>query len=578
MAEQQILSLLQDIEYGRTVLPEIQREYVWSEQKARDLVDSLYKKFPIGSVLLWRPQSVSDFRLLEGQENVTKDPDWLILDGQQRLTSLGQIKNGNIKIRFHIDDESFRVQNNAISKDPKWIRIDDIWKKGSASILQDLSTSLGISMDIVFKNYMKKIQNIEEILNQQIPVFEIREQDYSRIAEMYVRLNGQGTKLRKAEINLALIVLKFPKIFYDRLSKLVEEFDGWDLDANFFLRCFVCVATNQSKFEPIRRYLEQVKQDEVLANLEKISEHLNNTFNFITSHFGINEGNNVQLVPSEIALIPIMMYFIKTDGKISSSADLEKLILWFYSASHYGRYSGTTEAVLNEDLRALKESDPITIWLAAIQRERGSLEMRELSGRINSTNLFSLYHALRTNNALDWWSAASLSNTSNIEYHHIFPKRVLRDAGYSDNQINDIRNIAIVSRKANRKISDMKPEEYFETEIEDKNRLFSQFVPSDKKYWKVENYLEFLKQREKNIIDNLNQAIKKFDIKLPKDYIPKMEEEKAKKRSANYEIIRSLAAYKATLTRKQKNPVKYGEVTEELLENIKELEQKLNEQ
>lgn len=577
MTEQQILSLLQDIEYGRTVLPEIQREFVWSEQKARDLVDSLYKKFPIGSILLWRPQSVSDFRRLEGQENVTKDPDWLILDGQQRLTSLGQIKKGDIKIRFHIDDESFSVENRAIAANPKWIRIDDIWKKGSASILQDLSKTLGFSMDQVFKNYMQKIQAIEEILSQKIPVFEVREEDYSRIAEMYMRLNEKGTKLRKAEINLALIVLKFPKIFYERLSKLVEEFEGWELDTNFFLRCFVCISTNQSKYEPLRRYLEKATQDEVLASLEKISEQLNNTFNFITSHFGINEDNNLKLVPSEIVLISLMMYFIKTDGKISTSEELEKLTLWFYSASHYGRYSGPTESMLNEDLRALKESDPITIWLAAIQRERGSLEMRELSGRINSTNLFALYHALRTNNAIDWWTGTSLNNTTNIEFHHIFPKRVLREAGYPDNQINDIRNIAIVSRKANRTISAMKPEEYFEKVIQDKNRLFSQFVPSDKTYWKVENYLEFLKQREKTILDHLNQAIKKIDVKLDKVSIPKIEEEKIKiqSQSNNEEIVRSLAAYKAQLTRKQQDPEKYGEVTEELLENIKRLEQKL---
>ena len=574
MVDQEIQSLLQDVELGRTVLPEIQREFVWSEQKARDLIDSLYKKFPVGVILLWRPQSIQDFRLLEGQEGKDRQPDWLILDGQQRLTALGKIKKGEIKILFHIDDEIFSVENRPKAADSKWLRVDDIWEKGSASILQELSTSLGLSMDQIYKNYVKKIQVMEEILSQKIPVFEVRDEDYSRIAEMYMRLNEKGTKLRKAEINLALIVLKFPKIFYDRLTKLVEEFEGWELDTNFFLRCFVCVSTNQSKYEPLKKYLNTTTQDEILLNLEKISEHLNNTFNFITSNFGITEDNNLKLIPSEIVLISLMMYFIKTDGKIPTSIDLEKLILWFFSASHYGRYSGPTESVLNEDLRALKNPDPVTTWLAAIQKERGGLEMRELLGRINSTNLFALYYALRTNNALDWWTGNSLSNTSNIEFHHIFPKRVLRDAGYPDNQINDICNIAIVSRKANRTISAMKPEEYFETVIQDKNRLYSQFIPSDAKFWKVENYLDFVKQREKNIIEHLNRSIKKLDIKFDKVLQQKIEEEKISTEK-NTEIIRSLAAYKAQLTRKQQNPEKYGEITEDLLENIKNLEQQL---
>ena len=576
MVDQEIRSLLQDIELERTVLPEIQREFVWSEQKSRDLIDSLYKKFPVGVILLWRPQSIQDFRLLEGQEGKNRQPDWLILDGQQRLTALGQIKKGKIKILFHIDDEIFSVENRPKAADPKWLRVDDIWEKGSASILQELSNSLGLSMDQVYKNYVKKIQTMEEILSQKIPVFEVREEDYSRIAEMYMRLNQKGTKLRKAEINLALIVLKFPKIFYDRLTKLVEEFEGWELDTNFFLRCFVCVSTNQSKYEPLKKYLNTTTQDEILSNLEKISEHLNNTFNFITSNFGINEDNNLKLIPSEIVLISLMMYFIKTDGKIPTSVDLEKLILWFFSASHYGRYSGTTESVLNEDLRALKNPDPVTTWLAAIQRERGSLEMRELVGRINSTNLFALYYALRINNALDWWTGNSLSSTSNIEFHHIFPKRVLKDAGYLDYQINDICNIAIVSRKANRTISAMKPEKYFETVIQDKNRLYSQFIPSDIKFWKVENYLDFVKQRERNIIEHLNRSIKKLDIKFDKVLQEKIEEEKISTEK-NTEIIRSLAAYKAQLTRKQESPEKYGEITEDLLENIKNLEQQLKE-
>ena len=98
-------------------------------------------------------------------------------------------------------------------------------------------------------------------------------------------------------------------------------------------------------------------------------------------------------------------------------------------------------------------------------------------------------------------------NTGKIEFHHIFPKKVLRDADYSDVLINDIRNIAIVSRKANRTISDMKPEKYFAEEVGDMNRVFSQFVPEDNKFWKVENYEEFLQEREKRIISFVNKII-----------------------------------------------------------------------
>ncbi len=507
MAEASIASFLEDVELGRIVLPEIQREYVWSEQKAKDLIDSLYKKFPVGVILLWRPKEIVDFRLLEGQADLTRDPDWLILDGQQRITSLNQIKKGEIKVLFNIDEDSFSIQNNAIANNPKWLRVDEIWKKDSTVIAKELTISLGVPLEEVYEKYVDKIKRMKEILDYKMPYFEEREDDYERITQMYVRLNEKGSKLKKAEINLAIITLKFPKVFYKNLSSLVQEFEDWDIDTNFFLRCFVSLSTGQSKYEPLRKYLSTASQEEVLATLDKIKEYLKQSFDFITSHFGINPDNNTSLVPSDMAIIPLMLYLEKNKGKIATAKELNNLKLWFFAASHFGRFSMSTESTLNEDFSALEKPNTLGIWLDSIRKVRGDLKARELEGRINNTNRFALYYALRNNNALDWWTGNNLNNTANIEFHHIFPKKVLKDAGYPDNQINDIRNIAIVSRKANRKISAMEPEKYFQSEIGDMERIYSQFVPTEKELWKVENYPKFLKKREENILELLNKVI-----------------------------------------------------------------------
>lgn len=507
MAEASIASFLEDVELGRIVLPEIQREYVWSEQKAKDLIDSLYKKFPVGVILLWRPKEIVDFRLLAGQAALTRDPDWLILDGQQRITSLNQIKKGEIKVLFNIDEDSFSIQNNAIANNPKWLRVDEIWKKDSTVIAKELTISLGVPLEEVYEKYVDKIKRMKEILDYKMPYFEEREDDYERITQMYVRLNEKGSKLKKAEINLAIIILKFPKVFYKNLSSLVQEFEDWDIDTNFFLRCFVSLSTGQSKYEPLRKYLSTASQEEVLATLDKIKEYLKQSFDFITSHFGINPDNNTSLVPSDMAIIPLMLYLEKNKGKIATAKELNNLKLWFFAASHFGRFSMSTESTLNEDFSALEKPNTLGIWLDSIRKVRGDLKARELEGRINNTNRFALYYALRNNNALDWWTGNNLNNTANIEFHHIFPKKVLKDAGYPDNQINDIRNIAIVSRKANRKISAMEPEKYFQSEIGDMERIYSQFVPTEKELWKVENYPKFLKKREENILELLNKVI-----------------------------------------------------------------------
>ena len=353
MTDMSIRTLLYDVEVGRIALPEIQREFSWSKQKARDLIDSLYNQYPVGMVFLWRPLEIEYFRLLENQKK-TETPGWLVLDGQQRITSLNLIKRGDICISFNIDKEIFQIENKAIQNDPKWVRVDDIWKTDSATTLGELTHKLSMPMTEVYEKYIKKIQRIEQILSVNIPVFEIRDEDYSRITEIYIRLNEKGTKLKKAEINLALLVLKFPKVFYEELTKIVDKFEDRGLDVNFFLRCFVCISTNQSKFEPLKKYLSNPNEEKILKDLNIISEKVQESFNFITSHFGIDQDIHQKLIPSNIAIIPLMMYMIKYDGEATSAKELNKIILWFYCVSHYGWFSGSSESTLNEDLRGIQ--------------------------------------------------------------------------------------------------------------------------------------------------------------------------------------------------------------------------------
>ena len=505
--ERSIKSLLEDIENEKIGLPEIQREYVWSAQKARDLIDSLYKDFPVGVVMLWKPSSITNYRALEGNEKNVIDPDWLILDGQQRLTSLQKINDGEIKIRFDIINKTFGLENRANLNDPHSLRIDDIWNKGTHKIINELAEKSNSPSNDVFNNFGESISKIESTLHQKLTVHEIRHDDYSRITEMYVRINEKGTKLKKAEINLALIILKFPNVFHKRLRQLVDDFNGWELDTNFFLRCFVAISTNQSKFEPLKNYLQTADEKTVLNNLDNISENLTHMFNFLTSHFGINVDNNEKLIPSNNALIPLMMYFVKTNGKISTKNDIDNLSKWFFMASHYSRYSSSPETALNEDLKLLQENTTLVPLQDKISNDRGGMKMRELRGKINKTNRFALYFAIRKNNALDWWTGTKIENTIKIEFHHIFPKKILRDANYSDVMINDIRNIAIVSKKANGAISSMYPINYFPQEIGDMDRVYSQFVSHNDKLWDVKNYKNFLKDRGNKIISFINEQL-----------------------------------------------------------------------
>ena len=236
---------------------------------------------------------------------------------------------------------------------------------------------------------------------------------------------------------------------------------------------------------------------------------------FLKTNFDINENNNSNLIPSENAFLALHSYLLGKDNQLSQK-EKDALKLWVFSAFHHSRYSGSSESSLNEDLRALKTNEPIKKWLGAIRKDVGSLEVKDIGSKMNDTTTFSLFFALGLNNALDWRSGNKIQANDANEAHHIFPKKVLKDYGYSKPLRNNPCNMALVSAKLNRKISKKEPEAYFEDPnlISDPDWLYTQFVPTDKNLWKVKNYEKFLEWRKTEINKKLNEFVSKYEGKI----------------------------------------------------------------
>ncbi|MEM4306023.1 MAG: DUF262 domain-containing protein [Candidatus Caldarchaeum sp.] len=506
--------LLDDIELGRIVLPEVQREFVWSENDAKDLLDSLYRGYPIGYIFLWRPKEVKPRRYLQTQAQSTgKEPDYYLLDGQQRLTSLLKIKKGEIRVYFNLDTEEFHLENRAIQSNPKWFPVTEIWGSDTAQIASKLSKMLNMSLEEVYNKYVPRIIKLRQILDRELPAHEIREDDYAKIAEIYIRLNSKGVRLRKAELFLALAVLNVPIAFRSRLEALEKEFEDWGFDTSFFMRCFTCLATGTSKFETLSAYLREKPKEDILQTFNDLLECLRLTLETLETHLGLTPDKAQLILPSEIALIPLMVYlyrnrFVKTD------LELSKLLYWFLMASFWGRYSGATETKLDEDLRALKQQDPIDEWIQSIKRERGRLliDVEDIKGRVTANKLLMLYFLVQKNGAIDWFSPTDLKNTSKIELHHIFPKKVLRSFNFTDDEINDLRNIAFVSASGHRRVGSKEPADYIDSKGIDANRLRAQLIPLDNSLLRVGAYRDFLEKRGELIVTSLNDALSELYV------------------------------------------------------------------
>src|SRR5215470_14283442 len=108
-----LAGLLHYIDIGDIGLPDIQRPFVWPNAKVRDLFDSMYRGYPVGYLLLWQNAYTGDSRTI-GTETKQKAPRLLIVDGQQRLTSLFAVIRGIPVLRENYEHESIEIAFNPL--------------------------------------------------------------------------------------------------------------------------------------------------------------------------------------------------------------------------------------------------------------------------------------------------------------------------------------------------------------------------------------------------------------------------------------------------------------------------------
>ena len=123
-----VRQLIDDYQAGRIVIPEFQREYVWRPVKAAKLIDSLYRGFPVSSLLLWQSTEATQARRRGPHPMRSVPMNWLV-DGQQRVITLSRALNGDegIDVVFHPEEQKFSRANAATRKDPNWLRVSELW-------------------------------------------------------------------------------------------------------------------------------------------------------------------------------------------------------------------------------------------------------------------------------------------------------------------------------------------------------------------------------------------------------------------------------------------------------------------
>jgi len=565
-SEATVEELVSMIERGELRLPEMQRRYVWRSTRVRDLLDSLYRGYPSGAILLWEtdeevPQQ--DFSVKQ-QGNPYKNTR-LLLDGQQRLTSLSSVIRGEpvtvrgrkkpIDILFNLDhpdqltgatdieddddqddededndheassegadsseDElqqrfdkkTFVVATRKLEQLPQWVKVTDVFKaQNDAAFL----TRAGIKdfNDPRFNKYSQRLAKLRGIKKYvyRMDVLE-RTLSYDEVTEIFVRVNSLGAKLRSSDLALAQITAKWRgalKTFQTFQSQCASE--GYDLELGVFLKSLVAAITNQSRFMTVNTInLERLKTgwSESVKGIEFASSFLRNNTKI----------DSPALLSSPFLIVALARFGHKHNYHFSNK-ESESLRRWALLVNAKGRYSrGATETMLDQDLAIIRDGGTVADLVEKIRQQVGLLRIspEELEGRNQRSSLFkTMFLAFRDAGARDWKSNLSIAFDHSgaqhrLQFHHIFPQALLKSS-YSARESDDIANLAFIGGKTNRNISDKSPADYFPALIESagQSAFDAQCIPTDPRLLKTENYKEFLSARRKLIAARLNEFL-----------------------------------------------------------------------
>ena len=526
-----ISTILDHIDSGHMALPEFQRGYVWNRDQVRGLFDSLYRRHPVGGLLVWATESKSAAHRGDGPlvAGVVK----LLLDGQQRMTSLygvvrgkpPQFFDGNAQaftgLRFHLESESFEFyQPVKMKDDPLWIDVTELMKNGTAG-LGAFVTGLSAQPTLVAKvgDYVARLSRLLGISDVDLHIEEVTGADKSLdvVVDIFNRVNSGGTKLSKGDLALAKICAEWPE-GRDAMKAKLKEWAGADYHFNldWLLRSVNTVLTGEAKFQ----YLHEKSAAEIQDALGRASKHIDSSLNLIGGRLGLDHD---QVFFGRFG-VPVMARYLdqRQTKKLGAMGEKErdKLLFWFVQAAMWGRFSGSTESVIDQDLAALEGDDggldklleQLRLWHGGLRAEPGHFTGWSLGARFYPV----LYLLTRMGEARDWGNGLPLKSSllgkmSRLEVHHIFPKAQLYKRDYKRPEVNALANFCFLTKDTNLDISDTLPELYFPAvEKAHPGALASQWIPMDPELWRVERFRDFLEARKMLLAAELNQRMEEL--------------------------------------------------------------------
>jgi len=552
-----IETLLTWVKSGEIAIPEIQRPFVWEATKVRNLLDSLYRGYPVGYLIAWRNPAV---RLKDGSTSAGKR---ILIDGQQRVTALMASLLGvevltedydtvQIRVAFNPQEETFEVANPAIRRNAAWI--PDVAKvfEPNVSIFQLVndycSANEGCSQDKIFK----VIERLRGIVFNHVGIIELADDlDIETVTEIFIRVNSAGSPLSQADFAMSKIAVnetyggnllrkaidyfchlavapdflakirkgdsKFVESeFFDKMKWIADVNDDiYDPTYTDMLRVAFTSEFGRGKLQDLVALLSgrnfETKQYEEAIAEESFARLKNGILAFINkTHFDritmiLRSAGFItrHLIGGQNAVNFAYILYLRGRAEKLPADDLERLVRrWYVMSVLRGRYSGSPESTMDFDIRQISSRGVQEFVESVIPNElpdsfwTGMLPQFMDTSSISSP-YFLCYQAAQAKLGDKGFLSRDITVMdlllNRADVHHVYPRQHLKDQGVSRGVYNQIANYVIAQSEINIAIGAKAPAVYFK-------ELADQCDGGAKKYGGITDRTQLLANLETNCI------------------------------------------------------------------------------
>ncbi|MEU0545072.1 DUF262 domain-containing protein [Nocardia sp. NPDC005978] len=483
-----ISTLLAQIDSGTLVLPEFQRGFVWSRSQVRGLIRSLYLNYPVGGVLLWEADVTST--LIRNQQG--EGLGALLLDGQQRMTSLYGVIRGRTPQFFDGDPDLFeRLSFNFIAEEfrfwPRghqltagWIDVTQLFGEGVGAFVENIARH-GESARV----YLDRVNRLAQIVDRDLPEQRLTDEhhDLDIIVDIFNQLNSSGTTLSKGDLAIAKACSRVPdarRRVRDHMGRWREA--GYKFRTDWVLRNITAAATSRVDFDS----LDAVSTDTFATALEHTPGHIDSILAALSERLGIDH-DRVLLGRTAVPVLCVLLQ--RYDGVLTDATERDRMLYWYVVSALTGRHRSSTETALNRDL-ALLESDGLD-GLVADLVDDDDQPLKLTPDDFDESNMnartLPLLYVLAKN-------SGEQAEGKPLAIRSLFPRADLNRLGFPSRYVNAVANYICGDPEIFRG-PDGVDELLSRLEESSRGAIARQCIPQDPALWTIERYPDFLAER-----------------------------------------------------------------------------------